>query len=94
MGVVSVELPEEVQQVVDREVAEGRAASRSAFLIEAAKRYADDLSLENEIVAEAEAGIADADAGRFVTIASPGDQEAHHRRTMARLRAQLPNDTA
>jgi predicted transcriptional regulator len=44
-------------------------------------------AIEGEIVTEAKAGIADAEAGRYVTIATPEDAEALHQRTMARLRA-------
>ena len=92
MGVIQVQLPEQLQQVVDREVAEGRVASESEFLIEAARRFVEDLALEDEIVSEAEAGIADAEAGRFVTVATPADEAALHERTMARLRSRLAAD--
>jgi Arc/MetJ-type ribon-helix-helix transcriptional regulator len=92
MGVIQVQLPEQLQQVVDREIAEGRVASESEFLVEAARRFAEDLALEDEIVSEAEAGIADLEAGRFVTIATSVDAAALHERTMARLRSRLAAD--
>jgi predicted transcriptional regulator len=92
MGAIQVQLPDHIKDVIDRQIAEGRVASEAAFLVEAARRYAEDLEIESEIVAEAEAGIADADAGRYVTIATPKDAEALHERTMARLREQLPAD--
>jgi hypothetical protein len=47
---------------------------------------------EDEIVAEAEAGIADAEAGCFITVSSSGDAEALHEPTMARLRDRLASD--
>ena len=86
MGVVQVQLPDHLRAVVDRQVAEGRVASESEFLVEAARRYAEDLEIEDDIVAEAEAGIADAEAGRYVTISTPEDAEALHQQTMERLR--------
>ena len=87
MGVIQVQLPEQLQQVVDREVAEGRVASESEFLIEAARRFVEDLALEDEIVSEAEAGIADAEAGRFVTVATRADGGPF---TNGRWRASAP----
>lgn len=92
MSVIQVQLPEQLQQIVEREVAEGRVASQSEFLVEAVRRFAEDLALEDEIAAEAAAGIADAEAGRFVTVATAEDAAALHERTMARLRARLAAD--
>jgi Arc/MetJ-type ribon-helix-helix transcriptional regulator len=89
MGVIQVQLPDHIKEAIDRQVAEGRVASESEFLIEAARRYAEDLEVEGDIVAEAEAGIADAEAGRYVTISTPEDAESLHKRTMARLRERL-----
>ena len=89
MGVIQVQLPEHIQEAVDRQVAEGRVASETAFLIEAARRYAEDLEIEEDIVAEARAGIADAEAGRYETISSAEDAESLHNRTMARLQKRL-----
>lgn len=92
MGIIQVRLPEEIQEIIDRQVATGRVESAGAYLVEAARRFAEDLEVEDEIVAEAEAGIADAKAGRYVTIATPEDAEALHERTMARLRDRLGAD--
>lgn len=92
MGIIQVRLPEEIQEIIDRQIAAGRVETADAWLIEAARRFAEDLEVEDEIVAEAEAGIADAEAGRYVTIATPADAEALHERTMARLRDQLAAD--
>ena len=71
-----------------------RVGSRasSAYIEEAVRRYAEDIQAEDEIVAEAEAGIADAEAGCFITVSSSGDAEALHERTMARLRDRLASD--
>lgn len=54
MGVVQVQLPFHLKAIIDRQVAEGRVASESEVLIEAARRYAKELEIEDEIVAEAE----------------------------------------
>ena len=92
MSVIQIQLPEQIQQVIDRQVADGRIASQSDFLIEAARRFAEDIALEDEIMIEAEAGIFDAEAGRFVTVATPQDAAALHGRTMARLAGRLVAD--
>lgn len=88
MGFVRVQIPDHLKAVIDRQVAEGRVASEAEFLIEAARRYAADRQIEDEIVAEAEAGIADAEAGRCVTISRPEDAEMLHRQTMEHLRTR------
>lgn len=50
MGVV--QLPDDLKQVIDRQVAEGRVASAAKFLAEAVQRYAEALDLdEDEIIA-------------------------------------------
>ena len=90
MGIMQVSLPDHVQELVDREIAEGRVANEGEFLVEAARRYAEELALENDIVSEAEAGIAD--ARRFVTVATLSDAAALHQRTMARLQDRLAAD--
>lgn len=92
MGIIRVKLPEEIQAIIDRQVAAGRVESADAYLIEAARRFAEDLEFEDEIAAEARAGIADAEAGHYVTIATPEDGEAWHERTVARLRDRLTAD--
>jgi Arc/MetJ-type ribon-helix-helix transcriptional regulator len=92
MGVVRIQLPDDLKQIIDRQVAEGRAASAADYVREALRRYAEDLEYETEIVTEAQAGIADIEAGRYTTIASPEDTEALHERTMARLRDRLAAD--
>jgi Arc/MetJ-type ribon-helix-helix transcriptional regulator len=92
MGVVQVNLPEEIRTIIEREVSAGRVESLDAYLIEAARRFANDLALEDDIRAEAEAGIADAEAGKYLTIASPEDETALQERMLARLRERLAAD--
>jgi Arc/MetJ-type ribon-helix-helix transcriptional regulator len=92
MSVIQVQLPEQIQQVIDRQVAAGLVASRSEFLVEAARRFVEDIALEDEIAAETNAGIADAEAGRFVIIATPEDAAKLHERTMMRLQSRMKAD--
>lgn len=89
MSVVQAQLPDEIQSSIGRRIAEGRIANEMAFILEAAARFADDLDAQDEIVMAAQAGMADAAVGRFVTLASVEDVEAHHESTMARLRERL-----
>jgi len=89
MGVVQVRLPDKVQEIIDRLVAEGRATDASGFLAEAARRYAEELELEAEFVSEAEAGIADIEAGRFRTLSTREDLAALEAEIMTRVRERL-----
>lgn len=89
MGVVQVRLPDELQEAIDRQVAEGRVADAEAFLAEAARRYVEDLEFEDELVAEARAGIADIEAGRFRTVSTREDLAAMEAEVMARVRDRL-----
>ena len=43
MGVVQVQLPDDLKQVIERQVAKGRASNEADFLAEAVRRYADHL---------------------------------------------------
>jgi len=92
MGVVQVRLPEELQEVVKRQVAEGRAADVDAFMTEAARRYAEDLELDDDLVAEARAGIADIEAGRYTTIVTREDLAAKEADVITRVRDRLAAD--
>ena len=88
MGVVQ-HLPDHLRSIIERQVAEGRAASGEQFLEDAVRRHAEDLEAEDELAAIAEAGIADIEAGRYTTVSTPEDGEALHQRMMERLRARL-----
>jgi Arc/MetJ-type ribon-helix-helix transcriptional regulator len=86
MGVV--QLPDELQRAIERQVAEGRATSAEAFLEEAVLRLIDDAAREDhEIRGATQAGVADMEAGHFSTIATPEDRRQLEDRMMARLRA-------
>jgi predicted transcriptional regulator len=86
----SVQLPDELQRVIKRQVAEGRAASPAAFLEEAVMRLVDEARAEeDEVSGAAQAGTADMQAGKFATVATPDDERLLHESLMARLRARL-----
>jgi Arc/MetJ-type ribon-helix-helix transcriptional regulator len=94
MGVVQVQLPDDLKQVIDRQVAQGHAASEADFLTQAARLYADHLDAVNEIGSMVERADADLAAGRYRMVATPEDSDALHRAAMARLRAQLAGDAS
>lgn len=86
MGVVQVNLPSDLGELIAREVAAGRAVSADAYVAEAVRFY---LESEEEIVAEAEAGIADIEAGRFTEIRTREELQAWGDAALARLRARF-----
>jgi Arc/MetJ-type ribon-helix-helix transcriptional regulator len=94
MGTVQVQLPDDLKQMVDRQVAEGHAASEADFLTQAARLYADHLDAENEISMLVERADADLEAGRYTVVATPEDSDALHDAAMTRLRARLVDDAA
>ncbi|MFC7738708.1 hypothetical protein ACFQX4_23535 [Roseomonas sp. GCM10028921] len=90
MGVV--QLPDELQRVIERQVAEGRASSPTAFLEEAVMRLVAETSAEEDEVQRAvQNGSADIEAGRFRTVAGPDDERRLRDDMMARLRSRLPS---
>ena len=85
-----VQLPEELQRVIERHVAEGKATSPAAFLEEAVMRLVDETaSEESELRQIVEAGSADINAGRYRTVASPDDARQLRDDMMTRLRSRL-----
>jgi Arc/MetJ-type ribon-helix-helix transcriptional regulator len=94
MGVVQVQLPDELKSVIDRQVAEGRAASEADYVTEALRLYADLLDSDDEIAEIVERAGADIAAGRYVTVRSSADNEALHEAAMERLRARLATDAS
>lgn len=91
MGVI--QLPDEIQRVIERQVAKGRAASVSAFLEDAVMRLVDEAGAEDDAIrAASEAGSADVAAGRFTVVATPQDGQAVHERLMERLQVRLAAD--
>jgi len=94
MGVVQVQLPDDLRSIIDRQVAEGHAASEAEYVAEALRLYADHLDAEDEIAGMVERADAEMASGRFVAIATSEDSEALHQRTMDRLRTNLAADSS
>ena len=91
MGVI--QLPEKLQRVIERQVAEGRAADPAAFLEEAVMRLVEETRAEEDELRHAsEGGSADIEAGRYVTVATDEDERSVCDGMMARLRARLSTD--
>jgi Arc/MetJ-type ribon-helix-helix transcriptional regulator len=84
--IVQVQLPDDLKSAIDRQVAEGRALSDADFLCEAARLYAEELDSDEDPWTIAQAGIADAEAGRFTLIETEADVEALYESTMAQVR--------
>ena len=88
-----VRLPDELQRVIERQVAEGRAISLAAFLEEAVMRLVDEAKAEEDELQEAvRAGSNDIDAGRYEMVTSPEDERRLQDGMMARLRTRLSTD--
>ena len=91
MGVIK--LPDGLQRVIERQVAEGRASSSTAFLEEAVMRLVEETSAEEDDVQRAvQVGSADIDAGRYRTVGSPDDGRRLRDDVMTKLRSHLPTD--
>jgi Arc/MetJ-type ribon-helix-helix transcriptional regulator len=91
-AVLQIELSDDLKSIIDRQVAEGHAASEADFLREAAMRYAEHLDAAEECEEIARTGIAAAEAGDYILIETDADAEALFQRTMARVRANIASD--
>ena len=90
----AVQLPDALQRLIDRQVQQGRASSTLAFVEEAVSRLIDDAQAEeDDISAAAQAGLADAEAGRYTTITSPEDGQRLHARLMTQMHESLTTGT-
>jgi len=68
----AIQIPDELRQVIDRQVAEGRAASAAEFLEAAVRRYALELEADDaEMAAAAEQGLAALRRGDHTTLDGP-----------------------
>lgn len=86
----AVQIPDELERLIKRRVAEGQATTLTAFVQEAVSRLLDDMDTEQDDLERAAlAGLADAEAGRTTTIATAADEQALHDRLMSRLRDRL-----
>ena len=81
---VQIQLPDDLKSAIDRHVATGHARSDADFLLEAARLYAEELDEDQDLLAMAQAEIADAEAGRYTLVETEADAEALHERAMAR----------
>ena len=73
MGVVQP--PDELQRVIERQVAESRASSPIVFLEEAIMRLVGETGAEeDEVQRVVQDGSADIGAGCYRTVASPDDE--------------------
>ena len=89
----AIQLSDEMQRAVEHAVAEGRAASVTAFVEAAVTRLIDDLAgEEDELTRIINVGIAQIESGDYVTYETAEDWRAHHEETMAWLDEQLAND--
>jgi hypothetical protein len=86
---VQVQLPDDLKSAIDRQVAKGHAESDADFLCPAARLYAEELDVEDDLWTIAQDGIADAEAGQYILIETEADAEALYESTMAQVRASL-----
>ena len=89
MGIVQFQLPDDLRSIIDRQVADGLAASEADYVTSALRLYADHLDAEAEMDALVERADADIEAGRFATVITPEDSDALHVAAMGRLRVRL-----
>lgn len=87
MGVVQVRLPEDVGEAIAREVAAGRASSTEDYVAHVLREY---LLAEDELAAEALAGIEDIEAGRFEVV---DDLEAWGASNLEQVRKRLESES-
>jgi Arc/MetJ-type ribon-helix-helix transcriptional regulator len=94
MGIIQVQLPDDLRTIIERQVAQGRAASEAEYVAEALRLYADHLDAEDEIASIADVADADIASGRYGTVTTQADSDGLHDAAMARLRARLAADAA
>jgi Arc/MetJ-type ribon-helix-helix transcriptional regulator len=91
---MQVQLPDWLKSIIDRQVAEGRAASEADYVTEALHLYAELLDSDDEIAEIVERADADVAAGRYVTVRTQADSEALREAAMDRLRTRLATDAS
>src|SRR5665213_1948369 len=68
----AVQISDDLKQVIDRQVADGRAATAAEFLEAAVRRYALELEADDaEMVAAAEQGLSALRRGEYTTVDGP-----------------------
>jgi Arc/MetJ-type ribon-helix-helix transcriptional regulator len=93
-AIVQVQLPDDLKSAIDRQVANGHAASGADFLRQTARLYAEEPDADEDLWAIAQAGIVDAETGRYILIETEADAEALYENAMAQVRANLAADKA
>jgi Arc/MetJ-type ribon-helix-helix transcriptional regulator len=89
----AVQVPDQLKELIDGQIAEGRAASEADYVVEAWRAYAEHIEAESEIATMVGRADTDMAAGRFVTVTGAEDSEALHARAIDRLHARMPGDT-
>jgi Arc/MetJ-type ribon-helix-helix transcriptional regulator len=89
----TLQIPDHLKELIDRQIAEGRSASEVDYVVEALRAYAEHIEAESEIASMVGRADTDMAAGRFVTVTGAEDSEALHARAMGRLHARMPGDT-
>ena len=90
----AIQISDELEHIIERHVAEGRATNMTAFVQEAVSRLLEDTDAEQDDIERAAlTGLADAEAGRTITIATAADELALHKHLMIRLRDRLAIET-
>jgi Arc/MetJ-type ribon-helix-helix transcriptional regulator len=92
MEILRIPLPEDIKSIIDRQVAEGHAATQADYVTAALRLYADHLDTEDEIASIVARTDDDIAAGRYVTVTTAAESDALHDAAMARLRARLAAD--
>ena len=87
-----LQLPDHLKQIVDRQVAAGRAASEADYVADALLAYSEHLDVRDDIARMVRRADADLAAGRFVTVSAPADSDELHEAIMARLRERMAGD--
>jgi Arc/MetJ-type ribon-helix-helix transcriptional regulator len=73
----AIQIPDDLKRVIERQVAEGRAASAAEFLEAAVRRYANELDADDvEAVAAAEQGLAALRDRDYTTVDDPQSRRA------------------
>jgi Arc/MetJ-type ribon-helix-helix transcriptional regulator len=67
----TLQIPDHLKELIDRRIAEGRAASEAGYVVEALRAYAEHIEAESEIASMVGRADTDMAAGRF--LGSPDD---------------------
>jgi Arc/MetJ-type ribon-helix-helix transcriptional regulator len=91
MARLEIQLADDIDLLIEQEVVAGRSLSKADFVSEAVRRYLEERASEPEVLAAAQEGIADIEAGRFTLVSSDQDVENLRVHAMERVRERLAN---